>query len=108
MDERGVGERIAGRIERADERCAGEMHAARLAHSPRLQRVHAVLSDGLERSTLDIANAAQVCAVNSCIAELRANGATIPCRQIRNPATGTRIWLYKMMQPCPQAEGGAA
>ena len=83
------------------------MHAARLSRSPRLQRVHALLSDGLERSTLDIAVQAEVCAVNSVIAELRANGAWIECRQIRNPASGAPIWLYRMIAPCPQAEEAA-
>lgn len=38
------------------------MHAARFDRSPRLQRVHALLADGLPRSTLDIARDAQVCA----------------------------------------------
>ena len=80
------------------------IHAARLDRSPRLQRVYKLLLDGMERSTLDIANGAQVCAVNSCIAELRVNGARIECRQIRNPANGAPIWLYRMMAPCPQTE----
>ncbi len=77
------------------------MHAARLDRSPRLQRVHAVLSDGAEHSTLDIATRAGVCAVNSCVAELRANGAWIVCRQIASPASGQRIWLYRMVAPAP-------
>ena len=72
------------------------MHAARLDHSPRLQRVHALLSDGVERSTLEIVTGAQVCAVNSCVAELRANGFYIECRQTRDSETGRMIWLYRM------------
>lgn len=83
------------------------MHAARLERSPRLQRVHALLRDGLERSTLDIAVQAEVCAVNSVIAELRVNGAWIDCRQTRNPANGAAIWLYRMIAPCPQTEKAA-
>ena len=75
------------------------MHAARIASSSRLQRVHALLSDRAEHSTLDIVNGAQVCAVNSCIAELRENGYYIECRQLRNPATGERVWLYRMPNP---------
>lgn len=75
------------------------MHAARLDSSPRLQRVHALLSDGIERSTLDIMAGAQVCAVNSCVAELRANGFRIECRQRRDPTTGQRVWLYHMEVP---------
>ncbi|MYA88796.1 MAG: hypothetical protein F4X97_10160, partial [Boseongicola sp. SB0662_bin_57] len=55
------------------------MHAASLDRSPRLQRVHALLSDGVERSTLEIIAKAKVCAVNSCISELRVNGFRIAC-----------------------------
>ena len=66
------------------------MHAARLARSPRLRRVHALLTDGKEHSTLEIVNGAQVCAVNSIVAELRANGADINCRR-----TGD-VWYYRM------------
>ena len=80
------------------------MHAARFDRSPRLQRVHALLADGGEHSTLDVIVHTGVCAVNSCIAELRVNGASIECRQIRNPANGAPIWLYRMIAPCPQTE----
>jgi hypothetical protein len=58
------------------------MHAARIEHSERLQRVLALLSDGAWHSTLDVVFAARVCAVNSCIAELRANGVRVDCRRI--------------------------
>ena len=71
------------------------MHAASLGRSPRLQRVHALLRDGSEHSTLEIISAARVCAVNSIVAELRANGLHILCRQIRSP-TGERTWLYRL------------
>ncbi len=66
------------------------MHAARLARSARLRRVHALLLDGQEHSTLDIVNAAQVCAVNSIIAELRANGSNIVCTRRGD------VWYYRM------------
>ncbi|WP_420012977.1 hypothetical protein [Tateyamaria sp.] len=72
------------------------MHAARIGKSVRLQRVQALLRDGVERSTLDITLGARVCAVNSCIAELRANGAEIACRQTTDPTTRARVWLYRM------------
>ncbi len=78
------------------------MKAAHISTSPRLQRVHALLADGRERSTLDIVNDAHVCAVNSCISELRTNGAVIGCRQIKD-RRGQRIWLYKMTSPVPEA-----
>ena len=93
------------------------MHYATIARSPRLQRVLEALSDGVEHSTLDIVREAEVCAVNSCIAELRANGADIGCRQIRNSG-GQRLWMYKLNRACStvaldalkgcHAEGGAA
>jgi biotin operon repressor len=56
------------------------MHAASLERSERLQRVLWLLLDGQWHSTLEIVQRAQVCAVNSCIAELRANGIDIECR----------------------------
>lgn len=58
------------------------MHAARLDKSDRLQRVLALLEDGRWHSTLDIVIGAGVCAVNSCIAELRANGYSVACRRV--------------------------
>jgi hypothetical protein len=58
------------------------MRAARLENSPRLQRVAELLSDGRWYSTLDIIVGAGVCAVNSCVAELRANGIPVDCRRV--------------------------
>ncbi len=57
------------------------MHAARLEKSPRLQRVLEVLSDGQAHTTYEIVQQAQVCAVNSIVAELRQNGYSIDCRR---------------------------
>lgn len=57
------------------------MRSARLARSPRLQRVLALLADGLPHSTRQIIRDAQVCAVNSAVAELRDNGIPILCRK---------------------------
>lgn len=67
------------------------MNAARLHKSQRLQRVDSLLSDGREYSTMQIIEAACVCAVNSVIAELRAhpNNRQITCRRVKD------IWLYK-------------
>ena len=72
------------------------LHAARLGSSDRLRRVLAVLEDGGEHSTLEIARRAGVCAVNSIAAELRANGVGVACRQDVDPADGRRIWLYRL------------
>jgi hypothetical protein len=66
------------------------MHAARIEASERLQRVLAVLSDGREHTTYEIVHAAQVCAVNSIVAELRANGYRVGCQR-----RGDR-WFYRL------------
>lgn len=58
------------------------MKAASLDKSARLQRVAELLADGRWYSTLDIVVGAGVCAVNSCVAELRANGIPITCRRV--------------------------
>lgn len=65
------------------------MHSASIERSPRLKRVDDLLADGQEYTTLDIVNKAQVCAVNSCISELRANGRVIHCRRQGD------IWYYR-------------
>lgn len=70
------------------------MHAARIGSSPRLRRVLAALAGGAELSTREIVARADVCAVNSCIAELRANGVAISCRQ--EARGGQRRFFYKM------------
>jgi len=64
------------------------VHAARLSHSDRLQRVQALLADGRPRSTMEIVRGAGVCAVNSIAAELRHNGVPVACQRVGD------IWLY--------------
>lgn len=66
------------------------MKAASLHSSDRLKRVLRLMSDGRERSTMEIIHGADVCAVNSIIAELRANGIGIKCRR-----EGAK-WLYQI------------
>jgi len=56
------------------------MRYARLENSARLQRTLAALESGDWISTRDLIRAANVCAVNSCISELRANGFEISTR----------------------------
>lgn len=56
------------------------LHWARLDRSLRLQRVLAVLSDGEGHTTRDLIRQADVCAINSCVSELRANGLDIDCK----------------------------
>ncbi|MBK6742476.1 MAG: hypothetical protein IPG66_05655 [Hydrogenophilales bacterium] len=66
------------------------MRYARLKTSKRLQRVLRLLSDGAEYSTREIIRLADVCAVNSIITELRAQGIPITSRCRRG------IWLYRL------------
>lgn len=80
------------------------MNFARLSTSARLQRVHRLLRDGRARSTLEIVRDAQICAACAAIAELRANGAVIECRQVRT--VSGRVWFYRMVRPAPDASGG--
>jgi hypothetical protein len=56
------------------------IHYAKLAESERLQRVYVLLADGGWYGTREIMFAAEVCAVNTVIAELRANGYEIVTR----------------------------
>lgn len=58
------------------------MNYARIHASPRLQRVLNLLRDGVPRTTREIVQAADVCAVNSIISELRANGFDIICKPV--------------------------
>lgn len=66
------------------------MNSATLSKSHRLQRVKAVLRDRKAHSTRDLIRRAHVCAVNSCIAELRDNGMDIACRRHGD------TWYYRL------------
>lgn len=68
------------------------MNSALLANSARLQRVFNLLADGRSYSTIDIIMGAGVCAVNSCISELRDNGYQIDCWREGD------VWRYRMEQ----------
>jgi len=57
-----------------------------------LQRVFKLLSKGGEYTTLEIIQKAGVCAVNSIISELRANGYEISCQRRANK------WFYRMIK----------
>lgn len=56
------------------------MNAAKLEKSPRLQRVYEALQKHGPLTTMQIIQTAKVCAVNSIIAELRANQIPIDCK----------------------------
>ncbi len=78
------------------------MKHARLETSPRLQRVARLLEGGREYSTAEIVSHAQVCAVNSAIAELRENGLDIACRRQGN------LWFYRLNPPIHHPAGETA
>lgn len=69
----------------------GTIHYAKLSTSPRLQRLHALLKDGREYTTLEIMQSAKICAVSASITELRRNGFDIDCKMV---ARG--VYSYKM------------
>ena len=77
------------------------IHYANFSSSKRLQRVHDLLNQGGEHSTLEISIRAGVCAVSSIMSELRAQGADIRCRQICSKQTGEQIWVYRLVSPVP-------
>jgi hypothetical protein len=68
------------------------MHSAKIENSGRLQRVLKVLSDGKKHTTRDLIRKASVCAVNSIVAELRANGFAIDCERSGNK------WSYWLVE----------
>lgn len=74
------------------------IHYARLEHSPRLQRVLALLRDGQPHSTMDIIARARVVAVNSAITELRRNGIPIDCRSAGRGQDDSAIYEYKLVE----------
>ena len=74
------------------------MHAAKLITSPRLQRIYNLLSgDHEEHSTREIIQKCNVCAVNSAVSELRANGLNIVCRQ-RPSRNGKHHYTYQLLE----------
>ena len=71
------------------------MHAAKIDDSPRLQKVRDFLRRRGSATTREISNACDVYAVNSIVAELRANGFTVNC----NPVKGQRgVYRYELIE----------
>ena len=71
------------------------MHAAKLENSPRLQRVLSFLRRSRKPTTMEIVDACRVCAVNSIIAELKANGFDIVCTAVK----GQRgVYQYELIE----------
>lgn len=69
------------------------IHYAKIEESERLQRVHALLADGNWHGTRNIMRTADVCAVNTVVAELRANGCPISTRCL-----GRGRYEYRMVR----------
>ena len=67
------------------------MNHAKLERSARLQRVLNVLRGGGWYSTREIIERAQVCAVNSCVSELKRNGYPYECRREGD------VWRYRLI-----------
>lgn len=61
----------------------GTIHAGQVGTSERLQRVLKVLEDGRPHTTREIIQAADVCAVNAIISEIRANHITVDCVKVK-------------------------
>ena len=73
------------------------MHHARLQNSPRLRRALKALQRARgEMTTMELSRAADICAVNSTVAELRENGAEIICRQAFRD--GRRRFFYRLIR----------
>ncbi len=66
------------------------MNAARLEKSDRLRRVLRALKSNCHLTTRDLIEKTGCCAINSCVAELRANGYGITCRRRGN------VWWYSL------------
>lgn len=58
------------------------MNAANAENSDRLKRVLSALRSWGQLSTRELIRVAEVCAVNSCVSELRANGYEISCKRL--------------------------
>lgn len=69
----------------------GHIHYAKLQNSDRLKRVHNLLSDGGWHGTREINRTADICAVNTACAELRANGVNVVTRCI-----GRGLYEYRI------------
>jgi len=69
----------------------GEIHAARIEKSDRLQRVLQVLMAIDKPSSRQIQEIANVCAPSTCISELRKSGYLIDCERQGS------IWFFRLL-----------
>lgn len=80
------------------QRNSGKIHYAKLSDSPRLQRVLKALEDAgmVGLTTREIILKAEVCAVNTAIAELRSNGIKILCKPQGHSPSGANVYRYML------------
>ena len=76
----------------------GRIHAA-----TRLTRVLRVLRDGRPHTTRELIKQAEVCAVNTCVSEMRALGYVIECRSQGHDGHGAHVYAYQLV---PRGRGG--
>ncbi|NVO00927.1 MAG: hypothetical protein HXX17_16545 [Geobacteraceae bacterium] len=69
------------------------MHAAKIANSPRLQKLAQALNDGNWHSTKELTTRCDNYAVGTSISELRANGMNIEARRVKS--AGGEHWEYR-------------
>ncbi len=77
----------------------GRIHAGAIEKSERLKRLRDFLTEKGEAgaTTREIVDALGICAVNSAVAELRANGYRVECEFERVTKAGARIYRYRMV-----------
>ena len=74
----------------------GRIHAATRL-TPRLTRVLRVLRDGRPHTTRELIERARVCAVNTCVSEMRALGYVIECRSQGHDGHGAHVYAYQLV-----------
>lgn len=80
------------------------IHFAKLEKSPRLRRLLAYLIErGQEGATTrEITLNAEIMAVNTAIAELRANGCLINCHFQERTIEGSSVFRYRLISMTPE------
>lgn len=73
------------------------MNAAKVGKSKRLQAVLRCLRDGA-KTTRQLLAESGMCAINSIVAELRANGYVIRCSFRERTESGQSVYLYRLIR----------
>lgn len=77
------------------------LHYAKLAHSPRLQRLLALLQrrGRTGATSLEIAIECRTVAAATCVSELRSNGYDVLAVQERDTDSGAKVYRYRLVDP---------